>query len=251
MIEPRLRHVSVVTLFPEMFTALTDWGVVGRAFKQGVCELSLVNPRDYATDIHGSVDDRPYGGGPGMVMQPALLDCAVDHARQRAGADALVVAMTPQGAVFNNQMAKILVERPSLIFVAGRYEGMDERFVERSVDLELSIGDFVVSGGEMPAMLAIDAIVRWLPGVLGHADSAAQDSFSEGLLDYPHYTRPEAYCGRQVPEVLLSGDHGKIAGWRRAQALWRTIERRPDLMTAETLCEEDKALLRLWGFDKR
>ena len=250
MPEARLRHLSVVTLFPEMFSALTDWGVTGRAFSRGLCDLSLVNPRDYATDKHGTVDDRPYGGGPGMVMQPAVLDRALSEAKQQVGSEAMVIALTPQGTVFNDRVARELSTHSSLILVAGRYEGMDERFIQRSVDLELSVGDFVVSGGEMPAMLVIDAVMRWLPGVLGHADSAAEDSFVEGMLDYPHYTRPEEYLGERVPDVLLSGDHGKIASWRQAQALRRTIDRRPDLMTAETLSREDNELLRKWGLEK-
>ena len=248
MPEPCLRHLSVVTLFPEMFSALTDWGVTGRAFSRGLCDLSLVNPRDYTSDKHGTVDDRPYGGGPGMVMQPAVLDRALSEAKQQVGTEAMVIALGPHGLSFGITVE--LSTHSSLILVAGRYEGMDERFIKRSVDLELSVGDFVVSGGEMPAMLVIDAVMRWLPGVLGHADSAAEDSFVEGMLDYPHYTRPEEYLGERVPDVLLSGDHGKIASWRQAQALRRTIDRRPDLMNAETLSREHNELLRKWGLEK-
>jgi tRNA (guanine37-N1)-methyltransferase len=159
------------------------------------------------------------------------------------------VALTPQGQVFNDQLARELADQPALIFVAGRYEGMDERFIERSVDMEVSVGDYVVSGGELPAMLIMDAVLRLRPGVLGHSDSANEDSFAEGLLDYPHYTRPEEYLGVRVPEVLLSGDHGKIASWRRAQSLRRTLDRRPDLLGPDDLSSADWAELKLWGLD--
>ena len=247
MLETAQRQWGVVTLFPEMFSALADWGVTGRAFERSVAALTLTNPRDFATDRHNTVDDRPYGGGPGMVMQPGVLDRAVNAAKSAMTVEPLVVALTPQGEVFNDQIARELAAQPAVLFVAGRYEGIDERFLERSVDRELSIGDFVVSGGELPAMVVMDAVLRWLPGVLGHSDSAAEDSFVGGLLDCPHYTRPEVYEGQRVPEVLLSGDHGKIAGWRRAQSLWRTLTRRPDLLTEPMLSQEDRALLRYWG----
>lgn len=241
---------AVVSLMPEMFDAIRNFGVTSRAFERNLVTLTVVNPRTFAEDRHGTVDDRPYGGGPGMVMQPAVLDRALSEAKQQVGTEAMVIALTPQGTVFNDRVARELSTHSSLILVAGRYEGMDERFIKCSVDLELSVGDFVVSGGEMPAMLVIDAVMRWLPGVLGHADSAAEDSFVEGMLDYPHYTRPEEYLGERVPDVLLSGDHGKIASWRQAQALRRTIDRRPDLMNAETLSREHNELLRKWGLEK-
>ena len=247
----RLEHspafrFAVLTLFPEAFTALTEWGVTGRAFQNGVCDLHLQDPRLEATDRHGSVDDRPYGGGPGMVMQAPILSGALNKAKSAVGANSMVIALTPQGRQLDVALTRRLAEASSLILVAGRYEGMDERFIEQQVDLEVSIGDFVVSGGELPAMLLIDAVTRWLPGVLGHEASAEQDSFTEGLLDCPHYTRPEVFDGETVPEVLLSGDHGAIADWRRAQALRRTLDRRPDLLAWDQVSEPDLALLEKW-----
>ena len=237
---------AVLTLFPEAFTAVTDWGVTGRAFQNGLCHLHLQDPRLEATDRRGKVDERPYGGGPGMVMQAPILSAALDKAKSAVGADSMVIALTPQGRKLDVALTRSLAEASSLILVAGRYEGMDERFIEQEVDLEVSIGDFVVSGGELPAMILIDAVTRWLPGVLGHEASAEQDSFTEGLLDCPHYTRPEVYGGEAVPEVLLSGDHGAIADWRRAQALRRTLDRRPDLLVWEEVPEADRALLEKW-----
>ena len=242
---PRFQF-AVMTLFPEAFTALTDWGVTGRAFQTGLCTLHLQDPRDEATDRHGTVDDRPYGGGPGMVMQAPILSASLARAKAAVGDDARVVALSPQGQKLDAHVARQFAEASSLILIAGRYEGLDERFVRREVDMELSVGDFVVSGGELPAMLLIDAIVRWLPGVLGHEASAVEDSFSEGLLDCPHYTRPEVYEGERVPEVLLSGDHAAIAGWRRAQAIRRTLDRRPDLLSWEQLTASDRDLLVKW-----
>ena len=242
---PRFQF-AVMTLFPEAFTALTDWGVTGRAFQTGLCTLHLQDPRDEATDRHGTVDDRPYGGGPGMVMQAPILSASLARAKAAVGDDARVVALSPQGQKLDAHVARQFAEASSLILIAGRYEGLDERFVRREVDMELSVGDFVVSGGELPAMLVIDAIVRWLPGVLGHEASAVEDSFSEGLLDCPHYTRPEVYEGERVPEVLLSGDHAAIAGWRRAQAIRRTLDRRPDLLSWEQLTASDRDLLVKW-----
>ena len=242
---PRFQF-AVMTLFPEAFTALTDWGVTGRAFQTGLCTLHLQDPRDEATDRHGTVDDRPYGGGPGMVMQAPILSASLARAKAAVGDDARVVALSPQGQKLDAHVARQFAEASSLILIAGRYEGLDERFVRREVDMELSVGDFVVSGGELPAMLVIDAIVRWLPGVLGHEASAVEDSFSEGLLDCPHYTRPEVYEGERVPEVLLSGDHAAIAGWRRAQAIRRTLARRPDLLSWEQLTASDRDLLVKW-----
>ena len=237
---------AVLTLFPQAFTAVTEWGVTGRAFQNGLCQLHLQDPRREATDRHGSVDDRPYGGGPGMVMQAPMLSSALNKAKSKVGPDAMVIALTPQGRKLDVALTRRLANASGLILVAGRYEGMDERFIERDVDLEVSIGDFVVSGGELPAMILIDAVTRWLPGVLGHAASAEQDSFTEGMLDCPHYTRPEVFGGKAVPEVLLSGDHGAIADWRRAQALRRTLDRRPDLLVWDEVSEADRALLEKW-----
>ena len=242
---PRFQF-AVMTLFPEAFTALTDWGVTGRAFQTGLCTLHLQDPREEATDRHGTVDDRPYGGGPGMVMQAPILSASLARAKAAVGDDARVVALSPQGQKLDAHVARQFAEASSLILIAGRYEGLDERFVRREVDMELSVGDFVVSGGELPAMLLIDAIVRWIPGVLGHEASAVEDSFSEGLLDCPHYTRPEVYEGERVPEVLLSGDHAAIASWRRAQAIRRTLDRRPDLLAWERLDATERELLAKW-----
>ena len=230
--QPPPFQFAVMTLFPEAFTALTEWGVTGRAFQTGVCTLHLQDPRDEATDRHGTVDDRPYGGGPGMVMQAPILSASLARARASVGDGAQVVALSPQGQKLDAKVAKQLAAASSLILIAGRYEGLDERFV--------------VSGGELPAMLMIDAIVRWLPGVLGHEASAAEDSFSDGLLDCPHYTRPAVFEGERVPEVLLSGDHAAIASWRRAQAIRRTLDRRPDLLLWEGVSDSDRELLAKW-----
>lgn len=244
------RRFGVITLFPEMFDSLSRWGVTGRAREQGLWALSLTNPREFADDRHGTVDARPYGGGPGMVMQAPVMDRALEKARERVGNEAKVVALTPQGRVFNDGLARELAKEQALIFVAGRYEGIDERFLEASVDLEVSIGDFVVSGGELPAMMVMDALIRLIPGALGHGDSANEDSFANGMLDCPHYTRPEAYRGAEVPGVLLSGDHRAIARWRRAQSLRRTMDRRPDMLTWQALSQEDRALLKEWQLNE-
>lgn len=240
---------AVVTLFPEMFGALTDWGVTGRAYRQGLWRLSLHNPRDHATDRHGSVDDRPYGGGPGMVMTAPVLDAALAEARQALAGDCTVVALTPQGQPFSAAVAGELLCCDRVAIVAGRYEGMDERFLQRSVDREISLGDYVVSGGELPAMLMMDAMIRQLPDALGHEASAVEESFVDGLLDWPHFTRPEVYEGVAVPAVLLSGDHSAIASWRRAQAVRRTLDRRPDLLDKNALGTEDWELLKDWKLD--
>jgi tRNA (guanine37-N1)-methyltransferase len=244
------RRYGAITLFPEMFDSLTRWGITGRAHDQGLWGLSLTNPREFADDRHGTVDDRPYGGGPGMVMQPAVMDRALEASRQQVGGSAKVIALTPQGRVFSDGLARELVSETSLIFVAGRYEGIDERFLEASVDVELSVGDFVVSGGELPAMVVMDALIRLLPGALGHGDSAEEDSFANGVLDCPHYTRPETYRGVDVPAVLLSGDHGAIGRWRRAQSLRRTLDRRPDMLSWQALSDEDRMLLEEWKLDE-
>ncbi|MDJ0793887.1 MAG: tRNA (guanosine(37)-N1)-methyltransferase TrmD [Woeseiaceae bacterium] len=238
-----LMHFDVVTLFPEMVATIADFGVVGRARRNGLVSMGLENPRDHTSDVHRTVDDRPYGGGPGMVMKYEPLAGALEAARQRAPQGSPVVYLSPQGAVFNQATARRFAELPGVIMLAGRYEGVDERFIEAHVDEELSIGDFVLSGGEIAAMAVIDAVVRLLPGVLGDDDSAAQDSFMEGLLDCPHYTRPEEVAGRDVPDVLLSGDHAGIARWRMKQALGRTYERRPDLIEKLELNEEQQVLL--------
>lgn len=236
-------HIGVVTLFPEMVQNIAEFGVVGRALDAHIARLNCVNPRDFATDVHRTVDDRPYGGGPGMVMKYAPLSQAIDQARADAPDGAPVIALSPQGRPFDQAGARHLAALPGFVLLAGRYEGIDERLIEAQVDEELSLGDFVLSGGEIPALAVIDAVIRLLPGALGDAESAQQDSFGEGLLDCPHYTRPEEIEGRAVPEVLLSGDHAKIARWRRMQALGRTAVRRPELLEGLELTDEQKAML--------
>jgi tRNA (guanine37-N1)-methyltransferase len=227
-----VKKIALVTLFPEMFDAVANYGVTARALKQGLWEMACFNPRDYTADRHQTVDDRPYGGGPGMVMMIEPLRSAIRDARQWAGDSeqpTRVIYLSPQGQNFSQHAVERL-EHDNLVLVAGRYEGVDERLIELEVDEEWSIGDYVLSGGELPAMVVMDALIRQLPGALGHRDSAQQDSFVEGLLDCPHYTRPELYEGLPVPEVLLSGNHERIRQWRLRQALQRTKVRRPDLL---------------------
>ena len=236
-------HFAVVTLFPEMVSMIAEFGVVGRARRNGIVSLDCENPRDHTSDVHRTVDDRPYGGGPGMVMKYEPLAGAVAEARSRAPQGSPVVYLSPQGRVFDQATATRYASLSGLILLAGRYEGVDERFIESQVDEELSLGDFVLSGGEIAAMAVIDAVVRLLPGVLGDDESAEQDSFVGGLLDCPHYTRPEDVDGRRTPEVLLSGDHAEIVRWRSKQALGRTYERRPDLIRKLELTDEQRALL--------
>jgi tRNA (guanine37-N1)-methyltransferase len=236
-------HFEIVTLFPEMVSTIAEFGVVGRAQRNSVLTLGLENPRDHTRDVHRTVDDRPYGGGPGMVMKYEPLAAALAAARERSPQGSRVVYLSPQGAVFDQAMAKRFAQLPGMVLLAGRYEGVDERLLESEVDAEVSLGDFVLSGGEIAAMAVIDAVVRLLPGVLGDDESAAQDSFMEGLLDCPHYTRPENIEGRKVPDVLLSGDHAAIARWRLKQALGRTHQRRPELIKKLDLTDEQQALL--------
>lgn len=232
---------DVISLFPEMFEAMR-FGIPGRALKEGPAELLLWNPRDFTQDVHRTVDDRPYGGGPGMVMKVEPLQAAIEAAKE-AAPDSPVIYLSPQGRRFDQAAAGRMAKWPGMILIAGRYEGVDERLLETYVDEEWSIGDYVLSGGELPAMVVMDAVIRLLPGALGHEDSAVQDSFFEGLLDCPHYTRPEEILGRQVPEVLLSGDHERIRRWRLLQALGRTWLRRPDLLQERQLSDEEQALL--------
>ena len=236
-------HFEVVSLFPEIVATVAEFGVVGRAKRDERFTLGFENPREHTRDVHRTVDDRPYGGGPGMVMKYAPLAAAIEVARARAPQGSPVVCLSPQGGVFDQAAARRFAELPGLILLAGRYEGIDERLIESHVDEELSLGDFVLSGGEIAAMAVIDAVVRLLPGVLGDDESAEQDSFMQGLLDCPHYTRPETIDGRTVPEVLLSGDHAEIARWRLRQALGRTFMRRPDLVEKLELTDEQKVLL--------
>ncbi len=244
---PSNMHIAMVSVFPETLAVVRDVGVMGRAVRDGRLKLSAVNPRDFTVDRHRSVDDRPYGGGPGMVMRPEPLAAAIEEGKRLAGEGARVVYLTPQGRRFDDRRARELAREPGLVLLAGRYEGVDERLLDSQVDEELSIGDYVLSGGELAAMVVIDALARFLPGVLGHEDSAEEDSFADGLLDCPHYTRPEVYADRSVPQVLLSGDHAAIARWRRKQALGRTLERRPDLLerreNERVLTADDKGLL--------
>ncbi|WP_456404812.1 tRNA (guanosine(37)-N1)-methyltransferase TrmD [Thiolapillus sp.] len=232
---------DVVTLFPEMFQA-ARMGVTGKALETEHASLHLWNPRDYTDDKHRSVDDRPYGGGPGMVMKVDPLKAALRQARE-AAPDSRVIYLTPQGQRFDQKAARDMAQRDGMILLAGRYEGIDERLVDCCVDEEWSIGDYVLSGGELAAMVIMDAITRLLPGVLGHAESAEQDSYMNGLLDFPQYTRPDELDGRDVPEVLLSGDHAAIERWRLQQALGRTWLRRPDLLEQRELSDEEERLL--------
>ena len=236
-------RIAIVSLFPEMFDAISRYGVTGRAVESGQLELVLSNPRDFASDRHGTVDDRPYGGGPGMLMKIDTLEAALEQARGALEKPGKVVYLSPQGKRFDHEMAQRLAKEPGLVLIAGRYEGVDERFLEAEVDEELSIGDYVLSGGELAAMVVIDAVSRQLPGVLGHAQSAEQDSFADGLLDCPHYTRPEEYRGHKVPDVLLSGNHGMIRRWRLKQSLARTLARRPELLENRALTPEEEELL--------
>lgn len=234
---------GVVTLFPEMFSSFTEQGVTGRAIKKGTVQTEFWNPRDFTTDKHHTVDDRPYGGGPGMLMKVQPLRDAIAAAKEAAGEGAKVAYLSPIGRKLDQQAVIELAQRDKLILVAGRYEGIDERVIEADIDEQWSIGDFVLSGGELAAMVMIDAVTRWVPGVLGHADSAQQDSFAEGLLDCQHYTRPEVLDGQRVPEVLLSGNHELIRRWRLQQSLGRTWIHRPDLIEQAELNEEQQALL--------
>jgi len=240
--------VDVLTLFPEMFAALSAAGISARALAAGRWQLQLWNPRDFTSDRHRTVDDRPYGGGPGMVMMPGPLTDAIAAAKDRQRANGVsrsrVICLSPQGALLTHERVMALAQAAEgLVLVCGRYEGIDERLIERCVDEEISVGDFVLSGGEIPAMALLDAVVRQLPGVLNDADSAQQDSFVAGLLDCPHYTRPEVYQGSRVPEVLLSGDHEAIRRWRLRQALGRTWQRRPDLLAGRQLSTLETQLL--------
>lgn len=236
--------IALVSLFPEMFDAVSEHGVTGRAVKRGVMSLSFCNPRDYTQDRHRTVDDRPYGGGPGMLMKIDPLRQAIVAAKEATGeGDIKVIYLSPQGRRFTHDKAVELAGKKALVLIAGRYEGVDERLIEAEVDEELSIGDYVLSGGELAAMVVIDAVSRQLPGVLGHELSAQEDSYADGLLDCPHYTRPEDYQGKMVPQVLLSGDHEKIRRWRLKQALGRTFDRRPDLLDGRVATPEEKELL--------
>lgn len=243
---------DVVTLFPEMFAAVTGSGITRRALERGLYALQAWNPRDFAADNHRTVDDRPYGGGPGMVMMGEPLAAAIGAARQRAGgAGRRVICFSPQGTPLRHRRVRELAGEPGLILLCGRYEGIDQRLLDAEVDEEISLGDFVLSGGEIAAMALIDAIVRQLPGALNDAESAQQESFVEGLLDCPHYTRPEVFRGVRVPEVLLSGHHAAIRRWRLKQSLGRTSLRRPDLLAERGLSAEESSLLEEFRQERR
>jgi len=244
-------RLAVVSIFPQLVNAVTEYGVVGRAVESELIAIEFRNPRDYTRDAHRTVDDRPYGGGPGMVMKYEPLAGAIADARRAVPAGSPVVYLSPQGRRFDQATARRYAGLPGLVLLAGRYEGIDERLIEQEVDEELSLGDFVLSGGEIAAMAVIDAVARLLPGVLGDEASADQDSFVNGLLDHPHYTRPEEIRGRRVPEVLLSGDHARIARWRAMQALGRSAVRRPDLLDAAQLNDEQRRLLQEFLSDAR
>lgn len=233
----------MVTLFPELIHAFVAYGIPARAIRHGLVDVGVWNPRDFTQDRHRTVDDRPYGGGPGMLMKVQPLRDAIRAARQADALSPRVIYLSPQGRRLDQSGVEELIRAPRLLLIAGRYEGVDERLIETEVDEEWSIGDFVLSGGEAAAMVMMDAVIRLLPGALGDAASAQQDSFSDGLLDCPHYTRPEALDGQRVPEVLLSGDHQAIARWRLKQSLGRTWLRRPDLLAGRCLSEEQQKLL--------
>ncbi|MDO4433160.1 MAG: tRNA (guanosine(37)-N1)-methyltransferase TrmD [Alysiella sp.] len=236
--------IQAISLFPEMFHSITEHGVTGRAKKQKLWQFNAINPRQFADNKLGYIDDRPFGGGPGMIMMAEPLAKAIDVAKQKCLSDSLkVVYLSPQGKPLNHAKVLELAQLDNLILLCGRYEGVDERILQTAVDEEIAIGDFVVSGGELPAMMLMDAVLRFIPGVLGDIQSAQQDSFADGLLDCPHYTRPAEFQGMAVPDVLKSGNHALIAQWRLEQSLRRTLERRPDLLENRTLLPQESQLL--------
>ncbi len=238
-------NIQVISIFPEMFSSLRDYGVIGRAIDSGLLSFAALDLRDFSSDKHRTVDDRPYGGGPGMVLMAEPLAKALNAAKARvAHLPTKVVYLSPQGQQFNHGLAVQAANEAALILIAGRYEGIDQPIIDEYVDEQWSIGDYVFSGGALPAMVVIDALVRQLPEALGNEESAEQDSFATGLLDCPHYTRPETFNGRAVPEVLLSGNHQRIRRWRLTQALAETLKRRPDLLSSKVLSEEESALLK-------
>lgn len=249
-------RIDVVTLFPEMVRSTAAVGVTGRALERGLWQLGVWNPRDYATDVHKTVDDRPYGGGPGMVMLAAPLAQAIEAARaaqREAGTSTRVLYLSPAGTPLTHARIAVMAQAPraGYVLVAGRYEGIDERLLEREIDEEVGVGDFVVSGGELPALMVIDALARLLPGALNDEQSAREDSFVDGLLDCPHYTRPEVYEGIAVPQVLLSGHHAEIRRWRLQQSLGRTRQRRPDLLAGRPLQKNESALLAAFELEEK
>ncbi|MFJ5321094.1 tRNA (guanosine(37)-N1)-methyltransferase TrmD [Pectobacterium parvum] len=235
--------IGVISLFPEMFRAITDYGVTGRAVKNGLLNVQYWSPRDFTYDRHRTVDDRPYGGGPGMLMMVQPLRDAIHAAKAAAGEGAKVIYLSPQGRKLDQQGVHQLATNQKMILVCGRYEGIDERVIKTEIDEEWSIGDYVLSGGELPAMTLIDSVARFIPGVLGHQASAEEDSFADGLLDCPHFTRPEILESMEVPAVLLSGNHAEIRRWRLKQSLGRTWLRRPELLKSLALTDEQTRLL--------
>jgi tRNA (guanine37-N1)-methyltransferase len=236
-------RIEVVTLFPEFVAQAVRVGVLGRAIEAGRVAVQATTPREFATDVHRTVDDRPYGGGPGMVLKVEPARTAIRAAKARLPAGSRSIYLAADGERLTHALASELARLPGLMLLAGRYEGVDERLIESEIDASVSLGDHVLSGGELPALVLIDAVVRLLPGVLGDAESALQDSFATGLLDWPHYTRPEVFEGRAVPEVLASGNHAAIRRWRTKQALGRTWLRRPELIEKLTLSDEERRLL--------
>lgn len=239
-------YIQAITLFPEMFQSITEYGVTGRAHQQGIWQFRAINPRQFADNKLGYIDDRPFGGGVGMVMMAEPLFKAIEFAQSECSSSlkpAHVIYLSPQGAPLTHRKVIELSQLDNLILLCGRYEGVDERVLQTSVDEEISIGDFVVSGGELPAMMLMDAVLRFVPDVLGDMDSAIQDSFADGLLDYPHYTRPTEFQGMSVPDVLKSGNHALIAAWRLEQSLRRTLMRRPDLLDRRDLLPQEARLL--------
>lgn len=237
--------IQAITLFPQMFQSITEYGVTGRAYQQGIWRFRAINPRQFADNKLGYIDDRPFGGGVGMVMMAEPLFKAIEAAKQDSGSlkSTRVIYLSPQGKPLTHRKVIELSQLDNLILLCGRYEGVDERVLQTCVDEEISIGDFVVSGGELPAMMLMDAVLRFVPNVLGDMDSAIQDSFSDGLLDYPHYTRPSEFQGMTVPDVLKSGNHALIAAWRLEQSLRRTLMRRPDLLDGRNLLPQEARLL--------
>ena len=248
-------RIDVLTLFPEMFTGFLSQSIIGKAIGKGAVQVNTVNFREYATNKHGTVDDYPYGGGGGMVLKPEPIFLAVEDLIAGQTVKPRIILMCPQGVPYTQRIAEQLAEEEHLIFICGHYEGYDERIRQHLVTDELSIGDYVLTGGELPAMVVMDSVIRLLPGVLGNETSAVTDSFSTGLLEHPHYTRPAGFRGWSVPDVLLSGHHGEIAKWRHRESLRRTWQRRPDLLQNRELSEQERAWLREWeeerGADSR
>ena len=235
--------VGIISLFPEIFGPFLKFGVIGRGRHSGLIKIDFWNPRDFSDDPNGAVDDKPYGGGPGMVMKAQPIFSAIEAAKKERGSDLHVVYLSPQGSPLNQNVLKGFLEKRNILLVCGRYEGIDERLIEHAVDEQISIGDYVLSGGEIAAMVVIDGVSRFVPGLLGGETSAHDDSFSDGLLEHPQYTRPVTWAGHSVPDILLSGDHQKIADWRKTESIDRTLKRRPDLLKSRKLTEKERKML--------